>query len=113
MNRVNPITLKYENGTTYTLMFDRATVTAAEDDGFKRTDAAEKLMTRVPQLFYFAFRAKHPEVTREETDRILFEDLGGVSEDIMGRLLDLFDAPYETLINASGKVKNPHLTVKL
>lgn len=110
---MKPIVLEYKDGEAYTLEFSRETVAMAEDNGFRRDDASEKLMVRVPQLFYFAFKKNHPAIPRSKTDQILFEDLGGVSEDMLGRLLELLESPYETLINTSGKVKNPQLTVKM
>ena len=110
---MKPIILEYKDGETYTLEFSRETVAMAEADGFSRTDAPDKLMIRLPQLFYFAFKKNHPTLPRAKADQILFDDLGGISEDMMDRLLELFDNPYETLINTSGKVKNPQVTVRL
>lgn len=110
---MKPIVLEYKDGEIYTLEFNRETVAMAEEDGFRRTDAADKLMIRLPQLFYFAFKKNHPTIQRAKTDQILFDDLGGVSEEMMDRLLELFDNPYGELINVNGKVKNPQVTVKL
>ena len=111
--RVEPIVLEYEDGKTYTLEFSRETVQMAERAGFSRDDFGDKLMVRVPQLFYYAFMMHHPTVSKEKTDQILFEDLGGVSEALSNRLTELFNAPYLYLFNETGEVKNPKLTVRL
>ena len=111
--RVEPIVLEYEGGKTYTLEFSRETVAMAENRGFNREDFGAKMMIRVPELFYFAFMKNHPTISKEKTDKILFEDLGGVSEALSQRLTDLFNAPYKYLFNETGEVKNPKLTVRL
>lgn len=111
MERIEPIRLNFEDGTEYVLEFSRKTVSDAEKAGFVRTDVTDKLMTRIPELFYFAFKMHHPTIKREATDKILFEDLEGLTDELIERLIDLFNAPYETLINDRGKPKNPKLTV--
>ena len=111
--RVEPIVLRYENGTVYTLEFSRDTVKLAEEAGFKRTSIQNNEMTMIPLVFSMAFKMHHPEMTKEDTDKILFEDLGGMTEAISNKLIALYNAPYETLFNETGEVKNPGLTVVL
>lgn len=111
---VNPIIItNNETNDEYTLEFSRESVTFAENHGFTMDDFDEKLMTRVPQLFYYAFRMHHPRMTQAMTDKILFEDLGGISKEVSGRLVELYSAPYETLINTEGTPKNSKVTVRL
>lgn len=111
---VNPIIItNSETNDEYTLEFSRESVMFAENHGFTIEDFGEKLMTRIPQLFYFAFRMHHPRMTQAMTDKILFEDLGGVTEGLSERLVELYNAPYETLINSEGTPKNSKVTVKL
>lgn len=111
--KVEPIVLQYENGTTYTLEFSRETVKMAERAGFDPREVGNKSMMQVPMLFFYAFMMHHPSISREKTDSILFDDLGGVSEAISARLTELFTEPYRTLFNESGEVKNAKLTVLL
>lgn len=111
--KVEPITLKYENGTVYTLEFSRETVKMAERAGFSRDDFGDKMMTRISEMFFYAFMMHHPTMSKEKADKILFDDLGGVSEALSERLTDLFNAPYEDLFNETGEVKNSKLTVLL
>lgn len=109
--KVEPIRLKYEDGTEYTLEFNRKSVAYAEQNGFSIEDVAGKLMTRVPELFHYAFRMHHPNMRKDQTDAILFNDLGGLSNEQIEKLIELYGAPYETLINDSGESKNSKLTV--
>ncbi len=111
--RIEPITLKYEDGTVYTLEFNRDTVAYAEKAGFKRTDIQNNEMNMIPHLFFLAFRMHHPTMSKEKANKILFEDLGGMTEALSGRLIELYNVPYEDLFNESGEVKNPSLTVVL
>ena len=111
--RVEPIVLEYEGGKTYTLEFSRETVKQAERAGFNREDFGPKMMIRIPELFYYSFMKNHPSVSKEKTDQILFDDLGGVTEAISKRLTELFNAPYNDLFNETGEVKNPKLTVHM
>lgn len=105
--------IKFEDGESYTLEFNRKTVSEAERDGFRREDAGDMLMTRVPELFYYAFRMHHPNIKRAKTDEILFDDLGGLTDDQIERLIDLYSAPYATLVNENGTPKNSKVTVNL
>lgn len=103
MEKVKPIVLKMyeEDGSlkeTYTLEFNRASVVFAEQRGFTIKDLEEKGMTRIPELFFYAFRMHHPRMTKQETDKILFEQLGGLTEEVLERLLYLWNAPFETLV---------------
>lgn len=113
MKTVKPIILTYEDGTEYTLEFNRESVIYAENHGFDRDDVVQKLMTRIPELFFYAFRMHHPTIKRERTDSILFDDLGGITDKVSERLIELYNAPYETLINDTGKPKNAKMTVRL
>lgn len=109
--RVEPIRLSYEDGTEYVLEFSRETISFAEDHGFRKEEVSTKTMTRLPELFFYAFRMHHPGIKKDETDRILFEDLGGLSDDMIIRLSDLFIETYNTLVNQDGKPKNSKLAI--
>lgn len=101
--------MKFEyNGKEYTLEFNRATVTMAERAGFTMEDLDSKMMTRVPELFYYAFKMHHPSMTKKQTDEILFEGFHGLTQDEMAELGTLYAEPYKTLINKEedGEVKN-------
>lgn len=92
-----PITLEVD-GTTYTLEFNRNSVMSAERAGFRAELITEQPMTMLPLLFYAAFKKNHPRITRDETDAILFDRLGGLNQTVIERLAQLYAEPTKTLI---------------
>ncbi len=112
MERVNPITLTMENGTEYTLEFSRKTVADAERHGFVMEQLGDKPATLIPQLFYHSFKMHHPTMTQEQTRKILDEDLGGLTPEMIERLGVLYAQGLESLIN-EGTVKNSKVTITM
>lgn len=111
IERIKPITLKdNETGTTYTLEFNRESIRFAEARGFDVNDVAKYPMTKLPELFFYAFRMHHKNVSREKTDRILFDDLGGMPDGMAERLGALYGVPFEALNGEAGK--NGKMTVE-
>lgn len=102
-----------ENGIDYTLEFNRESIRFAEARGFDIDDVGRYPMTKIPELFFYAFRMHHKNVSREKTDRILFEDLGGLPEGVAERLGALYTAPFEALNGKENKGKNSKMTVEL
>ena len=113
--QVKPIIIHdMENSVDYTLEFDRDSVRFAEQRGFDMDDVGRYPMTKLPELFYYAFRMHHRSVSREKTDRIFFDELGGLPEGVAERLGALYAAPYEALSQKKDKqAKNPKVTVEL
>ena len=112
--RVNPIVLYFDDrNETYTLEFDRDAIRFAEGRGFDIEDVGKHPMTKLPELFWYAFRMHHKAVSREKADRILFDDLGGMPDGMAERLGALYADPHKALHNESNKPKNPHLTVEM
>ena len=102
--KVKPIILHdLENDEDYTLEFDRDSVKVAESRGFDIEDVGKFPMTKVPELFFYAFRMHHPKMARNQTDRILFDVLKGLPEGVAERLGALYGVPYEAL---NGKKNN-------
>lgn len=113
--QVKPIIIHdEENGVDYTLEFNRESVRFAEARGFDIEDVGRYPMTKLPELFYYAFRMHHKNISREKTDRILFEELGGLPDGAAERLGALYAAPFEALASKDGeKAKNPKMTVEM
>lgn len=109
--RPEPLTLKYPDGTTYTLEFNRESVVFAETRGISVDAVGERLMTMLPEFFFCAFRMHHPQLKKTKTDKILFEDLGGLTTKQLERLILLFNEPYKTLVSEDEEQKNAKLTV--
>ena len=113
--RVNPIILADpDSGEEYTLEFSRATVQAAEQRGFNLSELLDFPATNIPALFFYAFRMHHPNVGRGKTDKLL-KELGGLTSDEAGRLVDLYNAATETLIvkDPETERKNCRLTLTM
>ena len=110
--RPNPMRITDpDSGEVYTLDFNRATVRFAEQRGFMLSAVTERLETGVSDLFFYAFRKNHREVSREKTDKLL-EELGGLLPEEVGRLTELYVASI-TAFNTEGERKNARLTVEL
>lgn len=112
--RVRPIEITMnETGEKFTLEFSREAVRFAEARGFSVSNVGDFPMTKVPDLFYFAFRMHHKNVSRERTDRILFDEMGGMPDGMLERLINLYSEPF-TVFNRTdedGNEKNSKVTV--
>lgn len=115
--RVEPIKLTdTDTGEEYILEFNRESVIFTNRQGFKLNEFGDNSMEMLPILFYGAFRMHHRNVARNRTDKILFEDLGGLPSAAVERLLLLYNAPHNALIHnddEEGEVKNAKMTVQL
>lgn len=113
--RVKPLILTdNETGEKYTLEFSRDSVRFAENRGFSVDDVPRFPMTKVPEFFFYAFRMHHKNISRERTDRILFDDLGGIPDGALERLTNLYSEPFNAFSNKDedGNEKNSRMTVE-
>lgn len=111
--KIKPIVIKDdENGDVFTLEFNRESVKFAELKGFNVANITDKPMTTLPDLFYYAFRMHHKNLSREKVDKI-YDKLGGLTTAMIERLGALYAAPFETLIQEEDKLKNSHMTVEM
>lgn len=115
---VKPLVLRIPddkgNATVYTLEFNRESIKFAEDRGFRLKDVSTFPMTKIPELFFYAFRMHHPNVARANTDKIIFGEegfggLGGIPDGVIERLFELYDVPFGTMVDA----KNSKIAVEL
>ena len=107
-----PVTIEID-GNTYTLAFNRNSVVSAEKAGFRAELIGEQPMTMLPLLFYAAFKMHQPRITREETDAILFDKMGGMNQALIERLAQLYAEPTKTLIRTDdyGDEKNVKISL--
>ena len=108
---VRPIII-HDGDVDYTLEFDRDSVKFAEARGFSIEKVSDLPMTYIPDLFFYAFRKHHKNVGREKTDRILFDDLGGLPDGMLERLGQLYALPFDALTQSENKPKNAKVTVE-
>ncbi len=109
-NIPNPITLTIE-GKTYTLEFNRNSVASAERAGLNLSLITTEPMNMIPLLFYASFKMHQPWITRDETDKILFDVLGGMKPEEVQRLGELYAAPTNALLNDGGERKNATISL--
>lgn len=113
--KVKPIIIKdTENNEEYTLEFNRDTVVFAESRKFDLDDVGKYPMTKIPELFWYAFRMHHKNMSKAQTDKIFFEQLGGfegLPEGFATRLGELYNDPFTA--HAQNTAKNPNVTVEL
>ncbi len=96
--RINPMkVIEPKAGKAYILDFSRESIKHAEDRKFKFGEVTDYVAGGLPDLFYYAFRKNHKSMTRPETDAIL-EDLGGLMDAEIVRLIDLYRQALDTLI---------------
>lgn len=114
--KINPIVLTdKETNEVYTLEFTRESVCWAQNKGFNIDEIETKPMVAIPYLFFYAFRAHHKFTKKETTDKILFEDLGGLPDGALERLAELYYLPYNTMFNSKEKdeeIKNSKMTME-
>ena len=104
-----------ESGQDYTLEFNRESVKFAEQRGFSLDDVDRFPMSKTYELFYYAFRMHHRNVSREKTDRIIDEDWGGIAnipDGVLERLGMLYAAPFGSLVENKGDKNPPKVTVE-
>ena len=106
--RLNPMVIvDPDAGKEYTLEFSRKTVSKAEQAGLDINQIESKSMTMIPIMFWSAFLMHHPHMTREQTDKILFDGHGGLNEEEMTYLGKLYAEPFQTLVASEEENKNP------
>ena len=111
---LKPIILKDDNnGDVLVLEFDRATVKFAEARGFKISALDDGLsISNIEDLFFYAFRKHQPNKSKADTDKILYDRLGGMPDGMIERLVDLYLLPFKTLVQDEDSVKNATMTVE-
>jgi hypothetical protein len=117
---VKPIVLRFtDTNQVYTLEFNRQTITYAEKNGFplnpfnREQVIFEKPIEVLEDLFYYSFMKNHRGISKAITDKILYDDLGGMSTAIMERLMELYFLGYSSLISTEEKPKNSTLAVEM
>ena len=110
--RVEPMVITDpEESREYTLEYSRKTVSRVEQMGLDINQIESKSMTMIPLLFWGAFLMHHPHMTKEQTDKILFDGLGGLTAEEMEYLGKLYAEPFQTLVATSEETGNPRKMV--
>jgi len=114
--RINPIYITdNDTGKKYELDFNRESVRWVESQGYKVEETFDLPNVNIPKLFYFAFRAKHKNVSLNQAQALL-DKMGGITEEIGIRLVDLYrqaTAANNIIQDKEDLEKNSRVTVEL
>ena len=106
--KLNPMVITDpDDGREYTLEFNRKSVSKTEQAGLDINKLDTATMTMIPIMFWGAFQWHHPHMTREQTDKILFDGLGGLRKDELEQLGKLYAEPFKTLVANEDESANP------
>lgn len=113
MAKIKPIIIRdNEREAEYTLEFNRESVKFAESRGFVFEDVIKYPMTKIPELFYYAFRMHHKNIAKNQTDKIL-DDMNGIPNGLIERLGELYAEPFNTLniLDEGEERKNSNIAI--
>ena len=116
-DRVNPIRITdKDTGEVYELDFNRESVRFMATQEFTVDESIINFVaTKGEELWYYAFRANHRKLARNQTDK-LYEKMGGLTPQIIKRLVDLYNQALmsNNIIQDEDDLKeNPHVAVEL
>lgn len=102
-NTLKIIDVNFE-GNTYRLQYTRRTAMALDQTGFDPGKLGEndKIITQVLSLWHYAFRANHPYVNRDLTDRI-YDELSGNKMELISRLVEMYSDTKTSLVEATAE----------
>lgn len=115
--RILPIRLTdKDTGETYELDFNRESLKFMADQGFVMDDNfVDLIAAKGEELWYYAFRAKHRRMSRNQTDK-LYEKMGGLSPKLIKRLIELYQQALmsNSIVQEDEELDaNPHIAVEL
>ena len=103
-----------ENNAVYELDFCRESVRFAEQRKFILNEVTYFPEEKFPEIFYYAFRKNHKNLSRAQTDAF-YKRLGGFSVEFLERLLKLYNqAQMANVVDGTEDMgKNGNMTVEL
>lgn len=113
INQIKPMVFENpDTGKKLIAEYNRATILQMDRLGVIGNDflanATRSPLTVASVLFYWGLKLHQPEITQEEADELLFDEIG-LGDDVLERLSELFMTPYTSIIDAR---KNSRWTVK-
>lgn len=88
--RINPMRMhRTDTQESFVLDFNRDAIRFAEDREFIIDDVIKYPQTKVPELFFYAFRFHHKGMSRSQTDALL-DEKGGLTPAELERLVLLY-----------------------
>lgn len=116
-DRINPIRFTdKDTGEIFELDFNRESVKFMAQQGFVMDDDfIDLIATKGEELWYYAFRANHRRLSRNQTDK-LYEKMGGLTPKVIKRLMELYQQSLmsNNIVQDDEELEaNPHVTVEL
>lgn len=111
---IRPITITdNESGNAYILEFNAESVKFAESRGFDIDDVPKYPVSKVPELFYYAFRMHHKMLPKDKVDKI-YDSILPLPEGMLARMQLLYLAPLKSMFTSDGEAerKNTRMTVQ-
>ena len=111
---VKPIILRDDKtNEVYVLEFNRDSIKFAEARKFDINAMSDGVsISAIEDLFFYSFRMHQPNVSKAQTDKILYEKLGGIPEGMIERLAELYLVPFNSLVRTEESVKNATMTME-
>ena len=115
--RIPPIRITdNDTGDSYELDFNRESVKFMANQGFVMDDNFIDLIAKNgEELWYYAFRANHRRLSRNQTDR-LYDKMGGLAPKVIKRLMELYNQALmsNSIVQDDEDLDaNPHVSVEL
>lgn len=115
--RIPPIRITdNDTGESYELDFNRESVKFMANQGFVMDDNFIDLIAKNgEELWYYAFRANHRRMSRNQTDR-LYDKMGGLAPKVIKRLMELYNQALmsNSIVQDDEDLDaNPHVSVEL
>lgn len=98
----------------YKLEFTRDSVRYACRQGFNVEDLMKDPISSSEDLFFYSFRANHPEVNFDKAMHILYDEdgLGGINSELVRELGARYSDTYVSLLNDGDGEKKSKMTIK-
>lgn len=112
--KIIPITITdADTGNAYILEFNAESVKFAESRGFDIDDVPKYPVSKVQELFYYAFRMHHKMLPKEKIDKI-YENILPLPEGMVARMRQLYLIPLTNMFTSDGESerKNTRMTVQ-
>ena len=113
---VKPVVLRDDKtNEVYVLEFNRDSIKFAETRKFDINALGDGgvSISAIEDLFCYSFRMHHPTITKAQTDKILYEKLGGIPDGLLERLVELYLVPFNSLVRTEESAKNATMTMEL
>lgn len=113
IEEIRPIVITdNKTGEVYTLEFNAESVRFAEQKDFLMDDIVTKPVSKIPELFYYAFRMHHKYLPKDKINKI-YDEIMPLPQTFVARLKDLYYIPLTEMFESRGEEKNERMTIQM